>query len=210
LEGDLEASQRHWAAAAKAYRSALDKNPSTDLAIKLHRISLTAGQFDEALQFERIWVRRYPKDAIFIYHLGDVALGQKNFELARQRYEAVLSFAPENAAALNNLAWLLNRSKDATALNYALKATQLKPKEPAFMDTLAEIYAEKGQLPKAVEIQKAAVAASVDNDFYRLKLARYYLKVGQKDLAKLELDRLAVLGDSFRGQAEVRAMLSSL
>jgi len=210
LEGELESKQRNWAAAAKAYRSALDKKASSELAMKLHRVLSVAGQPEEAARFERLWVKQHPKDAVFAYYLGDFYLANKDYEIAKHHYETVLKLAPNNAPALNNLAWLLSRSKDPAALNLALKATQLAPKEPAFMDTLAKIYASNGQLPKAIEIQKAAVAAGPNIAAHRMQLARYYMAANQKDLAKLELNQLAALGDSFRGHAEVRTMLASL
>jgi len=44
----------------------------------------------------------------------------------------------------------------------------------------------------------------------RLRLARLYLQTGDKAPARIELDRLAALGEGFPQQAEVRALRMEL
>ncbi|MET0517522.1 MAG: XrtA/PEP-CTERM system TPR-repeat protein PrsT [Burkholderiaceae bacterium] len=210
LEGDLQSGQKEWAEAARAYRSGLERQALPEIAIKLHRVLLAGGRADEALKLEQQWLKQHPKDAVFVYHLADTALAKSDFMLAQQYYETVLRLVPDQPLALNNLAWLLNRARKPDALTYALRANKLAPKEPAFMDTLAEIYASNEQLPKAIEIQQAAVAAGPDIAVHRLHLARYYLVADDKARAKAELTRLAALGDKFSEQAEVKAMLAKL
>jgi predicted Zn-dependent protease len=78
------------------------------------------------------------------------------------------------------------------------------------MDTMAMILADAGQLDKALELEKKAVALAPDNDSLRLDLAKLHLKAGDKKLAKSELDRLAKQGDKFAGQAEVGELLKAL
>lgn len=210
LEGDVEGHQKNWAAAAKAYRGALDKQESPEIAIKLHQALLAAKQFDEAQRLEQRWRKQYPQDTAFLVHLGDWALNQGNYTQAQQQYESVLRQNPDHALALNNVAWLLNHAKKPDALNFALKANKLAPRQPAFMDTLAEIYASNGQLAKAVETQEAAVAAAPEFSLHRLHLAKYYVAANEKIKAKQELDKLLALGEKFDRQAEVRAMLATL
>jgi len=210
LEGDLYSAQKGWGDAARAYRAGLDKQPSSELAIKLHRSLLLGGKTDEALKLEQQWIKQHGKDVGFLYYLGDVALAKNSFEAARQYYEKVLQLTPENPAAMNNIAWILAKMQKPGALDMALKATKLAPKEPAFMDTLAEIYSKSGQLPKAIEIQEAAVAAGPETHLHRLHLARYYVTAGDKSKARKELDHLAGLGDKFAAQAEVKSLRDKL
>jgi len=210
LEGDIQSSQKSWPAAVSAYRLGFDKRPSTEVAIKLHRSLLAAGKADDAQKIEQAWLKQHEQDAAFVYYLADTALTAEKFELALKRYQIVLQLQPENAAALNNAAWLLNRAKLPDALKYAQKAVQLAPKEPAFMDTLAEIYVANGQTAKALEIQKAAVAGEPGNPEHRLHLARIYLAVGDKQMARQELVHLMRLGDKFVRQTEVSSMMAEL
>lgn len=210
LEGDIEINQKNWAAAVVAYRAGISKRPSAELAIKLHRTLLAAGKPEEARKHELQWIEQHRQDATFITYSGDLALEASNYELAQTRYAAVLELQPESAAMLNNMAWLLNRAKKPGALDYALKASKLAPKSPVFMDTLAEVYASNGQLPKAIETQKAAVAAGPELHPLRLSLARMYVAAGEKVLARQELSRLAELGEKFPQQAEVKALMAKL
>ncbi|MEO7938389.1 MAG: tetratricopeptide repeat protein, partial [Burkholderiaceae bacterium] len=96
------------------------------------------------------------------------------------------------------------------AIPLAEKAIALVPTQPAYMDTLAMLLSEKNDYAKALEWQNKAVALQPDNPVYKLNLAKIHIKGGKKDLARKELDELAKLGDKFRGQAEVSAMIKAL
>ncbi len=92
----------------------------------------------------------------------------------------------------------------------AEKAIALAPNQPAFMDTLAMLLSDKDDYAKALEWQTKAIALQPENPIYKLNLAKIHIKGGKKDLARKELDELAKLGDKFRGQAEVAALIKSL
>ncbi len=206
LEGDLEWSGKNWAAAANAYRQSLARRPSPDIAIKLHSSLLRAGQTDAAAKVEPQWLAA----PAFLFYLGDVALKKQQFDVARQHFAAVVQAKPDSAPALNNLAWLLARESKPGALEMAQKAVALSPREPAFLDTLAEILAKKGDMAKAVAVQTTAVDLAPNLPTYRLHLASYHLGNNDKTKARAELDRLAALGDKFSGQAEVKALQARL
>lgn len=84
-----------------------------------------------------------------------------------------------DAQALNNMAFLLATSKDATvrnpneAITIALKAVDASNESAVCLDTLATAYFEAGQYEKAVETEKKALAASPDNPSYKTALERY-------------------------------------
>ncbi|MGN6826147.1 XrtA/PEP-CTERM system TPR-repeat protein PrsT [Paucibacter sp. M5-1] len=210
LEGDLEAQQKNWPKAVAAYRSSLDKRAQTDLAIKLHRSLLAAGKGGEAATFEAAWRKDRPKDSAFIFYLGDGALLRSDHGQALAFYQEVLKLQPDNPAANNNVAWLLKMAKKPGALAYAEKANRLRPNQPPFMDTLAEIHADAGQFDKALEVQQQAVKLAPEVHLHRLHLARYYLRAGQKSAAQEELKKLAELGDKFAQHDEVKKLQAEL
>lgn len=210
IEGDLESGQKNWSKAASAYRAAIEKKPSSALAIKLHTVLKNDGKSNEAKLLQGQWLKKFPRDAAFIFYLGELSLQAQDYADALQKFEAVNKIIPNDAVAMNNVAWVMNKLKRPGALEFALKATKARPQEPSFLDTLAEIYQENGQLAKAVDAQKAAVLAGPDIHAHRLHLARLYLQAGEKSSAKLELDRLAGVGGSFAGQAEVKALQAKL
>ncbi|MCU7369794.1 hypothetical protein PEC18_02655 [Paucibacter sp. O1-1] len=125
-------------------------------------------------------------------------------------YQEVLKLQPDNPAANNNVAWLLKMAKKPGALAYAEKANRLRPNQPPFMDTLAEIHADAGQFDKALEVQQQAVKLAPEVHLHRLHLARYYLRAGQKSAAQEELKKLAELGDKFAQHDEVKKLQAEL
>lgn len=210
LEGDLETQQKNWLKAVAAYRASFDVRAQTDSAIKLHRSLIMSGKRAEATTFEATWRKRHPSDSAFVFYLGDSALLRSDHGQALGHYQDVLKLQPDNAAANNNIAWLLYKTKRPGALAYAEKAHRLRPDHPAFLDTLAEIHAGEGDLNKALELQKQAVALAPQQHMHRLHLARYYIKAGQPNEARGELLRLAALGDKFDQASEVKRLQAEL
>ena len=210
LEGEFEGEKKNWAGAIAAYQAALNKKPNSDVAIKLHYAHLSGGKTSEAASFAARWLQKNPGDVAFIYYLGDVALAAKQYEQAEQQYRAVLKLQPENAPALNNVAWLLNREKKPEALEYAERAVKLQPTQAPLLDTLADIYASRGQMEKAIEVQKQAVSLAPGAHLHRLHLATFYVNAGKKAEAKEELKRLADLGDKFPAQDVVKKLSAGL
>jgi len=210
IVGDVAAVRKDLAGAVLNYRAALKLLPQVDVAIKLHRVLNGAGKHPEAKQFEAEWMAAHPKDLKFLVYTADAMLLLKDYDLARDRYLSVLKLQPDNPNALNNVAWLLNRSKDPKALEYAEKAAKLAPNNPDYMDTQAQALANANRLDKAIEIQKRAVALSPEHAMYRFNLAQYYVSSGQKSQAREQLQHLAELGDGFRQQAEVKKLMEAL
>jgi cellulose synthase operon protein C len=210
LEGDIDASRRDWDKAAAAYRAGLKLTPTSELAVKLHAVLLQSGADAPAHAFEASWSKAHPDDAIFIFHVGDAALARKDYAGAEAAYGAVARLQPANAAAYNNLAWVASLQNKPGALDYARKANEIAPNQPAFMDTLASVLAAAGQVDKALETQKKVVALLPANNNFHLDLAKLYLKAGDKAGARAELDRLAALGKDFPGQAEVVSLRKDL
>jgi cellulose synthase operon protein C len=210
LEGDLEMSRRNYEAAANAYKAALQLGRTTESAVRLHVAQRLAGRQAEADKLAAEWVKERPRDAAFRFHLGDVALGAQNDALAEQHYRAVLEMQPRNALAMNNIAWLMTKQKKPGAVAMAEKANELLPGRPQLMDTLAQALAADNKLPKAIELQKAALSRSPGDPALRLNLAKMLIQSGDKAFARAELEDIAKLGDKFRGQAEVAALLKTL
>jgi putative PEP-CTERM system TPR-repeat lipoprotein len=210
LEGDVEVTRRNFGPAVAAYRAALQRAPSSDTAIKLHSALLGAGKPADAERWAATWLRDHPRDPTYLYFLGDVALSKKQYAEAEKRYREVLEVQPNNALAMNNVAWLMVRQGKPGALALAERANLLFPDRAPLLDTLAAALAADKQLKKAIEIQKRAVARDPQDPAVRLNLARLLVQDNQKSQARAELEALARLGDRFVEQAEVTAMLRSL
>ena len=146
--------------------------------------------------------------------IGDGTLVATNFHVlpagAEARYRAVLEVQPDNAMALNNVAWLLVKQGKPGALPLAERANQLLPDRAPLLDTLATVLEAEKQLPKAIDAQKRAIVLESKDPGLVLRLAKLYIKSGEKDRARAELEVLTKLGDKFAGQSEVASLLKTL
>jgi cytochrome c-type biogenesis protein CcmH/NrfG len=103
--------------------------------------------------------------------LGNIYFEKKDYARAERSYLAALSLAPENAEALNNLAWLYATARDpacinaAKALLFARKAAALDPR-PHILDTLAESYFINGDFRNALDIIDEALAQKPSDRHY--------------------------------------------
>ena len=210
LEGDVLLAQKKLDAAVAALRVALQREPSTEATIKLHSTLLQMGKPADAAVLAQGWRQQYPKDALFLSHLGSRALAAKDWPAAENLLSQTLILLPDHATANNNMAMALLNQKKPGALAFAEKANKSVPNSPPIMDTLASAMADAGQVDKAVELQKKVVGMSPNYMDARLTLARLAMRSGDKKLARTELEKLAYLGDKFTAQAEVAELLRNL
>jgi cellulose synthase operon protein C len=177
---------------------------------RLHSALTSAGKTADAEKLTNEWQKENPKDTVFPYYLGDVALSQSNFAQAESRYRAVLEIQPNNALALNNVAWLLVKQGKPGAVPMAERANALLADRPALLDTLSMALEADNQVPKAIEAQRRAITLSKEDPTLTLRLAKLYIKAGDKTRARAELDMLSKLGDGFGAQSEVAQLLKAL
>ena len=135
---------------------------------------------------------------------------KSDFATAAQQYKLVLELRPDDALALNNLAWASGELKDPKAIEYAREADRLVPNNPAILDTLGVLLVANGQTKQGIESLQKATSLAPDTPAIRLNLARALLKDGQKEAAKKELATLAQLGDKFPAQPEVTKLMKDL
>ena len=211
MEGDIERSRKNFDGEVAVYRQALRQAPSTDLAKRLYSVLVGKQQTAEAGKFVAAWTAEQPRDAEFQAYVGDIAMAKGQFDIAERQFRIVLKLHAENALAMNNIAWILNKQgKPAAALEMAEQAVKLHPKAPGLMDTLAMVLASNNQLMRALEVQKAAVALSPDSPELRLNLAKLHIQAGDKSAARTELKLLEALGTRYHAQTEVKRLMASL
>lgn len=210
LESDIHRQRKDWPAAIAAARQVLALARGPEAAIRLHQLQVQAGATADADRLAADWMRDNPGDAAFRFYLGDAAIARKDWPAAEGHYRGVLQKQPDNALALNNVAWLMAQQGKPGAVPMAERAVQLQPGRPQLLDTLATALAADNQVARALETQKQALARAPQDPNLRLNLARLYLKADDQAGARAELDTLAKLGDRFAGQAEVTALRSQL
>lgn len=210
LEGELEERAGHAAAALSAYRAAQQRVATSERAARIVALLHRDGKAAEAEKATADWLKDHPKDALFLYQMGDLATGRQDWSGAEARYRQVLDLAPQHAAALNNIAWLLVKQGKPGGAAMAEKALALMPDRAPMLDTLSLALEAERQLDKAVQVQKRATELEPRNGDYRLRLAQLLVKKGDKSGAREELQALSQLGDRYPKQAEVAALLKTL
>ncbi len=96
------------------------------------------------------------------------------FEQTLKVHEKMCRDFPNSAIAHNSVAWLrvCCRSDLDQALEHSLKATKLAPTHAGHHDTLAEVYFQRGDKAKALEIQKKVVELEPKRVYFRKQLKR--------------------------------------
>ncbi|MGE5492738.1 MAG: XrtA/PEP-CTERM system TPR-repeat protein PrsT [Actinomycetota bacterium] len=206
---DIHLANGNREAAVGSLKKSLELAPIAPVAIRLHGVLQGQGEA-EAERFAAAWLKDHPKDASFLYYLGDQALVKKDYDTASRHYKAALEIQPDNAAVLNNLAWVAGRQKSPLAVQYAERANRLAPNQPAMMDTLAMLLIDKGESKRALELLRRAVELAPNAPQIRLNLAKALIRAGDKTAARKELEQLERQGGKFDGQAEIAQLLSQV
>lgn len=124
-------------------------------------------------------LQQNPADPALYSLLGSVYYQNKDYGKAISAYEKSIEFAPHNAEALNDLAWIYAtceqwqyRDPSKALVNAELAAT-LRP-ESHILDTLAESYYVNGLHEKAIIAIKQALATDPkDRHYYESQLRKF-------------------------------------
>ena len=127
LEGWFAMQQRKPQEAAKAYKAAFEKFPSSGLVISLAQAQSMAGDKEASVKTLADWIERYPNDLPVRYISASLYMSLGRDDAAKTQLKGILEASPGNVPALNDLAWLLRKDNPGQALEYAEKAVSLAP-----------------------------------------------------------------------------------
>ncbi|GGC62936.1 hypothetical protein GCM10011504_46410 [Siccirubricoccus deserti] len=217
LRGDLLLASRRPADAARAYAAAHAAAPSAGLALRTAGAWLAADQRAEAEKVLNAWLQRVPEEVEVLNTLAQFDIQAGRTPQAVQRLTTLLQRAPNNAVALNNLAWLTSQEPNPAALERARELSErayfLLP-SPETADTLGWILARLGQTQRALPLLRAAVSASRRNsapDFggaYRLAFT--LRAAGERAEAQRIIDQVLANGGAFRERPEAERLQAEL
>ena len=208
--GDVRMQQGRYRDAAASYRKAMERQPSTQAAIRLYQAQTAAGDQKAALQGLQAWVKSHPDDLTATQALAEGHLALGELQEARDQYERVLQKRPNDAAVLNNLAYLHSRTGDSRALEYARRAHELTPDDPTVNDTLGWIIVQQGSPIEGLNFLRSAESRASDNPEIRYHVGAALERLGRRDEAVKELDTALKSGQAFEGAQDARALREKL
>ena len=176
----LETGDKVHAKEALAAAKAL-KPESTAADLSIAQIDLLQSNWNDARRELKSILSAKGENPQAEQWLGMLEASSGNKAAAIQSFRKVLETQPDNAIALNNLAYLLVESGDQTEepLRHAQRAVELDPKNPDFADTLGWVLFRRGVYPVAVtHLERAASMKPTAIRQYHLAMA--YYKAGQE------------------------------
>jgi tetratricopeptide (TPR) repeat protein len=206
LSGDLKEAEA-------AARKAIELDPDYFEAYSLlGQLYVRQQRLDAARdEYARI-VERRPNDIAAHTMIGMLLqVQQKNAE-AKAVYERILSLDGRAVVAANNLAYMyaLQGTNLDVALNLAQTAKAGRPDDPDVNDTLGWIYYKRNLPALAVEPLEQSVRSDPKNPVYQYHLGMSYLRLGDKQKARVALEQALKLQPDFEGATETRQALAGL
>lgn len=199
--------------AEAALKRAIELEPDTsEPYLALAQFLGSTQKHEGAVASLETLLAKNPKSAQALLLKGMLLEAKKDFPGARSAYEGLLAADPQSWLALNNLAYIqLDHFKDpAKAREYAAKAREVAPGNPAVADTLGWSLSRLSQYAQAEPLLKEALAGLPDNPevLYHVGVNSYYL--GQEDAARKALQQALNLAPEFAHAAEAKARLAIL
>lgn len=210
LEGDMELARGKAAQAAQAYAGALQRSPQAPILIKLTEALRRAGKGQEAQERMLAWTKAHPSDMLVGLALSESYIASQRYPQASEELARLLVLQPNNAAVLNDQAWVYLQTGDARALALAEQAYKLAGDSPAILDTLGWILVERGQAARGVPLLQKAAAAQPESIDIRLHLAKALVKAKDTASARRELEHMLTSGKDFPRRDEALTLLRTL
>ena len=149
-------------AAVDAYRRAVDERPSFRKALSNLILALgKVGRGAEGVERARALLAAAPDDPERLFTLG-LALSEQDVEESIRVFRRTLELAPRNTLARYNLALVLRRiDRPVEALDELQRALAIEPR-PEALYTQGVIYWHMGELKRAEDSLREAIAATPD------------------------------------------------
>lgn len=192
------------AGAEKALREGLAATDDRDALVRLYGLLLEQRRAADAEREIVQWNARHPTAIAGMMSAADVHLARKELKEAERWYRAALHLQPENPIVLNNLAWVLGETGDASSVDVARKALEKAPGNPVILDTLGALLADFGKPAEGIAMLTEALKSAPNSPVLHMSLAKAQVKAGNSAEARKALEtatRLAV-SEEHRKQIE--------
>lgn len=209
-EGDIYLKTRDYPKAIDKYKAALKKFENSELVARLSTAYDASGKNKENSKLLEGWVVKNPLDNKIILLLASHYQKINNKDNAIKYYLKSLEISPKNIVALNNVAWIYQQIKNPKAIEYAERAYDIAPDNPAIADTYGWLLVNEGDANKGLNILQQAVVQAPHMQEIHYHLAFGMFKTGRKNEARTELERLLKKGDDFPNADQAKSLLKQI
>ena len=216
LLADVEVAAGKFDSAIEEFQRLLLMQPrSAQYHLLLGRAYQLKGDLGKAVPELREAGSLAPKDPgppVLLAH-AMIASGQTDEAMRNLRY--ALRLRPENAAVMNDLAYLIVESPSRRgnldeALALAQKAVHAAPDDPEMADTLAWIYFQKNQNDSSLQILRGLVLKYPTKSSFRYHLGMALVHAGDKAAAKLEFETALTMSPAVELRSQIETAVANL
>jgi Flp pilus assembly protein TadD len=185
------------------------KNANT--LILLGQLQARRNETAEAISTYQRALAINPNDAGTYIALGSLQERAGDWQNAESNYQKALALDSENAAAANNLAYLMleHDGNVSVALSLAQTARKGFPNLANSADTLGWAYYHNAAYSVAAPLFEEAVKKAPNNQAYHYHLALTYQKLNDAAKAKTELEKAIALDPKSAVAGKAREALGS-
>lgn len=187
LQARLQVHNQQFAEALDNAKVAYKGSENYRNAAMLTFIYEKLGQSAAAFQFLEQHIADHPDDMTSRMLLAERQISG-DVQSAMASYEIAIQENPKNYIAFNNLAYLnLQKGQLQKAKEYGQKAVELKPTDPATVDTLAQILVAEKAYDKALKLYERVVDDKLKIDEVYLNYVETLFMAKQDILAKRKI-----------------------
>lgn len=214
--GNSQVAAAQYDKAIATYRALIGKISEPrlqgDLWTRIGETYLRKGDIQQSINSLENARQRQPDNTSLMTNLAMLYMAQNKSDVARKYYEMSLKADPNDAFALNNLAYLISESNGDLnqALTYAERAKQRLPGHPEVNDTLGWIYLKKNLTDNALETFKTLVVQVPQNPTYHYHYAMALMQKGDRETAKKECQSALADKPSKQETDQIHQLMSKL
>ena len=209
LVPDLSMFTKHYLQAAEQYGALLKLTPSSALALKSAQAYQEAGEAALARKTLNDWLVQQPNDVDAMRTLAGLEIENKQYDTARVRLENLMKLQPNDAASLNNLAWVYGQQNDPRALETARQAFAMAP-TPQSADTLGWLLMAHGDAASSLPLLTQAAEAMKGDPSVQFHYAASLKANGKTEQATAVLRPITSQANPFDEQPAARKMLGEM
>ena len=190
--------------------TAFERHRSTSTLLQLMRAMQALDKTDNAIDVAKNWFVDHPGDMAIASELAALYLRTGQESEAEKLYRDIIAKTPQDADALNNLAWILRERNTADSIKFAERAVGLDPRSSSYSHTYAVALHNVGDLNNALAYANRAIDSDSKNHsaIYLSSLINY--EVGNEDRAAQTLQTLLDSGEDFDEKEEASKLLNQI